>query len=71
MAQIVEETGCGVAIESFDEGSYREALDRIEAMVPAPEAQREKALPWFDVEIGIARYDAVYESLAQPRSSRA
>ncbi|HEX8193636.1 MAG TPA: glycosyltransferase [Allosphingosinicella sp.] len=71
VAQIVEETGCGVAIESFDEGSYREALDRIEAMVPAPEAQREKALPWFDVEIGIARYDAVYESLAQPRSSRA
>lgn len=63
VAQIVEETGCGVAVDRFDEGAYQEALGRIEAMVPAPEAQREKALPWFDVEIGIARYDEVYRSL--------
>jgi hypothetical protein len=71
VAQIVEETGCGVAIDRFDEAAYREAQERIEAMVPAPEAQREKALPWFDVEIGIARYDEVYRTLAPPRSSRA
>lgn len=63
VAQIVEETGCGVAIDRFDEATYAAALDRIEAMEPAPQAQREKALPWFDVEIGIARYDEVYRSL--------
>ncbi|HEX8644446.1 MAG TPA: glycosyltransferase [Allosphingosinicella sp.] len=63
VARIVEETGCGVAIERFDEAAYGEALDALEAMAPAPADQREKALPWFDVEIGIARYDAVYRSL--------
>lgn len=63
VAQIVEETGCGVAIDRFDAAAYGEALDTIEAMVRAPEAQREKALPWFDVEIGIARYDEVYRTL--------
>jgi glycosyltransferase involved in cell wall biosynthesis len=69
VAEIVRDTGCGVAIERFDEAAYAEALDAIGAMAPAPAAQREKALPWFDVEIGIARYDAVYRSLAQAGSN--
>ncbi len=64
VAEIVEETGCGVAIDRFDEDAYRAALDSIEAIERAPERQREKALPWFDVEIGIARYDSVYRQLA-------
>jgi glycosyltransferase involved in cell wall biosynthesis len=67
VAQIVEETGCGVALDRFDAAAYAGALDAIDAMVPAPEAQREKALPWFDVEIGIARYDAVYRDLTVTR----
>lgn len=67
VAQIVEDTGCGIAIERFDDPAYEEALDRIEAMVSAPAAQREKALPWFDVEIGIARYAEVYQALGAPR----
>ncbi|HEV2079648.1 MAG TPA: glycosyltransferase [Allosphingosinicella sp.] len=70
VGEIVRNTGCGVAIERFDDVAYAAALDAVEAMEPAPAAQREKALPWFDVEIGIARYDQVYRSLAagQPGS---
>lgn len=64
VAEIVADTGCGVAIERFDEAAYAAALDEISAMDMAPPVQREKALPWFDVELGIARYDAVYRSLA-------
>ncbi len=64
VAEIVEDTGCGVAIDRFDDDSYREALEQIDAMTATPEEQREKALRWFDVEIGIARYDAVYRALA-------
>lgn len=71
VAEIVAETGCGVAIERFDEAAYAEALDAIAAIGSAPERRREKALPWFDVEIGIARYDAVYRSLAAPKPTAA
>ena len=70
VAEIVRDTGCGVAIERFDEAAYRDALDAVAAMVPDPAAQRERALPWFDVEIGIARYDAVYRSLACQAGSK-
>lgn len=66
VAEIVADTGCGVAIERFDEAAYAAALDQISGMATAPSAQRQKALPWFDVEIGIARYDSVYRSLADP-----
>lgn len=63
VAAIVRDTECGVAIERFDDDAYGQALDAIESLEAAPAAQRAKALPWFDVEIGIARYDAVYRSL--------
>ena len=69
VAEIVRDTGCGVAIERFDAAAYSDALDAIAAMEPAPAAQRERALPWFDVEIGIARYDQVYRSLAAQAGS--
>jgi hypothetical protein len=64
VARIVEETGCGVAIERFDDESYGRALDAIAALAQAPEVQRKRGLSWFDVEMGIARYDEVYRSLA-------
>lgn len=71
VAEIVAETGCGVAIERFDATAYGEALDAIAALDTAAERRREEALPWFDVEIGIDRYDAVYRSLAAPKPTAA
>lgn len=64
VAQIVQDTGCGVTVDRFNDDSYRAALDAVAAMPVDPVGQRERALPWFDVEIGIARYDAVYRALA-------
>ncbi|TFI59904.1 glycosyltransferase [Sphingomonas parva] len=64
VAEIVEETGSGVAIDRFDDEAYREALERIDGLSMTPEMHRERALPWFDVELGIARYDRVYRDLA-------
>jgi glycosyltransferase involved in cell wall biosynthesis len=70
VARIVEETGCGVAIDRFDEAAYQEAIRRIETMTVIPEEQRQRALPWFDVQLGIARYHAVYLALAGQAGSK-
>lgn len=69
IAEIVEDTGCGVAIKQFDQAAYSQALDSISAMEKAPARQREQALPWFNVEVGIARYDEIYRSLAPQSGS--
>jgi glycosyltransferase involved in cell wall biosynthesis len=64
VTQIVEETGCGVTIDRFDEAAYKEALELLEKLPRNPHRWRELALPWFDVEIGINRYDSVYRAMA-------
>jgi glycosyltransferase involved in cell wall biosynthesis len=71
VAQIVEETDCGVAIDRFDEAAYRDAAERIDTLVPGAEDRRRRSLPWFDMEIGIARYDAIYRSLAASGGTKA
>ncbi len=64
VTQIVEETGCGVAIDRFDDAAYLEALDLLEKQPRHPDRLRERALPWFDIDIGINRYDSVYRAMA-------
>ena len=72
VARIVEDTGGGVAIQRFDEAAYQEAIDAIEGLKSKPDERRQSALPWFDLELGIARYDEAYRALgANPASSNA
>lgn len=66
VGQIVRETGCGVAINRFDDTAYKEALRRVETMVEDPAEIRQKALPWFDVGRGIDSYDRIYLGLGAP-----
>jgi glycosyltransferase involved in cell wall biosynthesis len=63
VAEIVAATGCGAAIPRFDREAYDAAIDTVEAMTAAPAELRRRALPWFDVELGIERYDAIYRAL--------
>ncbi|HYC96176.1 MAG TPA: glycosyltransferase family 4 protein [Sphingomicrobium sp.] len=60
---MVEAMGCGAAIGDFSDQAYQQALDRIGSLPGRPEERRQRALPWFDVELGIERYDRVYREL--------
>ena len=61
---MVMDMDCGVAIRSFEEESYVRALDRLRAMTSSNEERRRRALPWFDLEVGVDRYDQVYRNTA-------
>ena len=63
VAEILDATGAGVAVTGFDEAAYGDAIDRVERIDLPPEAIRRRALPWFDVELGIERYDHIYAAL--------
>lgn len=63
VAQILESTGAGVAIETFGESTYETAIAAVDAIaIPRSEIRR-RALPWFDVALGVERYDRIYRSL--------
>ena len=62
--RMVDDIGCGVAIHDFTTESYRDALERIEALPSSPGERRKRALPWFDVKLGVDRYDRIYRALA-------
>lgn len=63
VADIVDATQCGVAVEAFDDAAYGAAIERVEGMTIMPEIQRERALDWFNLEEGVRRYAAVYDQL--------
>ncbi len=63
VAEILAETGCGVAIDRFDAAAYSEAIDRLDLLDLAPAQIRAAGLARFDVAEGIRRYDAIYRSL--------
>lgn len=63
VAAMVADMDCGVAVNGFDEASYAAALDHIQSLTGTPEQRRERALPWFDVQLGIERYDRAYRDL--------
>ena len=62
--QMVNDIGCGVAIGEFTPERYGEALAQIEALTSSPTERRDRALPWFDVKLGIEHYDEIYRALA-------
>lgn len=65
VAAIIGDVGAGVVIDRFDETAYREAIDRLGSRIFKPEQIRANSLPWFDVRLGIDRYDAIYRRLAE------
>ena len=63
VAAQVADMRCGIAIERFDDTSYAAALDQLQSLAGTAQQRRERALRWFDVELGIERYDGVYRAL--------
>jgi hypothetical protein len=64
VARILEATGTGVAVSSFDDPSYQRAIETVEGIALRPGEIRKRALPWFDAEMGIERYDQIYRRMA-------
>lgn len=64
VAEIVTAVGAGAVVDRFDPTAYRSAIDRLESQHIDPQRIRATSLPWFDVQIGIDRYDAIYRRLA-------
>lgn len=63
VAEILTATRSGAVIESFDDESYRRALDTIDRNSISPAERRARAQRLFDVELGIERYHRIYRSL--------
>jgi len=63
VAEIVNETGCGAAIEHFDEASYKAAIATLETLPHSAEQLRETARKLFDIKLGLDSYEDVYRSL--------
>ena len=57
---IVEESGAGVLVERFDKAAYRSALETLDGLPRREEQWRRRARQWFDLDSGIAAYDAIY-----------
>jgi glycosyltransferase involved in cell wall biosynthesis len=67
---MIDDIGCGVAIRDFTPDAYASALDHLESLGTSSAARRERALPWFDVNLGIERYDKIYRQLSAQRSNQ-
>ena len=67
VAEILKETGGGVAVESFDSSAYDAAIDALSHLSGAPNERRENARGWFDLRTGIDAYDRIYRRLIPSR----
>jgi glycosyltransferase involved in cell wall biosynthesis len=61
--RMIDDMQCGVAIGEFTPQSYSRAIARTEELKGSLEERRDRALPRFDVRLGIERYDQVYRQL--------
>lgn len=64
VAEIVADVGAGVVLDRFDSAAYGETIDRLDGLTIDSNTIRTRSLPWFDVNLGIDRYDAIYRRLA-------
>lgn len=61
---IVSAAKAGIVIRQFDESHYTEAVhDMLNSVPPDPQAVRQAAFEHYDLQNGIKRYAAVYQSL--------
>ena len=67
VTRIIAESGAGVVVERFDDGSYRQALDELERLKPEMASWRQVARKWFDLDQGVERYDAIYRAITGSR----
>ncbi|MFL6742802.1 MAG: glycosyltransferase family 4 protein [Sphingomicrobium sp.] len=63
VAAMVDDIGCGAAVREFADAAYGAALDQAESLTADAKERRERALSWFDVNLGIDRYDRIYNEL--------
>ena len=73
---MVEDMGCGVVVSNFGDENFMHAIDVLQTLEGSNEERRRRALGWFDLNVGIDRYDAVYRgslswSVEKPTASRA
>ncbi len=59
---IVAQSGAGVFVERFDKAAYGKALDAINALPRRGQEWRQRARRWFDLDSGVAAYDAIYRA---------
>jgi glycosyltransferase involved in cell wall biosynthesis len=69
VGRMIEEIGAGAAIRDFTSRAYGAAIDQIENLTTCTTVRRERALPWFDLELGIDRYDGIYRDLLPRQAS--
>jgi hypothetical protein len=67
---IMEESGAGVLVDRFGDDAYRTAIENLAGLKPDMRKWREAARHWFDLELGVARYDEVYQTLIAKREYR-
>jgi glycosyltransferase involved in cell wall biosynthesis len=63
VAEVLSNTSGGVAVTAFCEAEYVRALEKIDGLGTADERRR-AAFDWFDVSLGIGRYDRIYARLS-------
>jgi glycosyltransferase involved in cell wall biosynthesis len=64
IAEIIRDTGCGVAIERFDEKAYEAAIIGMELLGLSAQQLSETARSQFDLKIAINCYETAYRALA-------
>ena len=63
VADVIQESNAGVLVDRFDPDAYRSAVDALDHVRASPQDIRTAARRWFDLNEGIARYDAIYRRL--------
>lgn len=54
----------GVLLNSFDEAAYRQALNEYRALLNHPSLYRQIAVEYFDLNIAVKKYVAIYRNLS-------
>ena len=65
VTRIIAESGAGVVIDRLDDEAYRKALGELERLKPDMVRWRTAARNWFDLDQGVARYDAIYRAITK------
>lgn len=65
VAAIVRDCG-GAVVDRFERAAYESAIDRLDQAPRSADDIRQAARRWFDLEVGVDAYDAIYRSMARP-----
>ena len=63
VAAVLQQCAGGVAVERFDDETYRSAIKALERLEKSPEGIRLRARRWFDLRSGIELYDSIYRRM--------